>query len=170
MTATLHEPVLTMTRNTCRLVLILLLAMMPRGGYAQEGPFGSTRVTLVASGSASRSTRTEVVRRAQRTPQNVVLVDRNATPEDLAGALAMIKALRIQHGDRLQFDFRARPEIIRQRPTWPQSTYRAWLIEQLARLRRATPAPLSDLGVVSAVQITLPAGHGSVFSSSSTRP
>ncbi len=81
----------------------------------------------------------------------------------------MIKALRIQHGDRLQFDFRARPEHIRQRPTWPQSTYRAWLIEQLARLRRATPAPLGDFGVVSAVQITLPAGHGTVSSANSTR-
>lgn len=167
MTATTIKSVPTMNRCIF-IVLIALLAALPRGSGAQQGPFGPTRVTLVASATVTRVNRTEVVRRAQHTPQNVVFVDQNATPEDLAGALAMIKALRIQFGDFLQSDFRAKPETVRQRPTWAQSAYRTWLIEQLVRLRKAAPAPLSDLGVVSAVQVTLPAGNGRV--SSGARP
>lgn len=170
MTATSNESVLNMSRNTSVIVFLALLGVMPRGGDAQQGPLGPTRVTLVASASVSRGNRTEVVRRAQLNPQNVVFVDQNATPEDLAGALAMMQALRIQYGDQLQSDFRARPEVVRPRPTWPQSPYRTWLIEQLVRLRRAAPAPVSNLGVVSAVQITLPAGKGTVSSSKGERP
>lgn len=171
MTSTTIKSVPTMTRNSrIFIVLTALLAVLPRGSSAQQGPLGPTRVTLVASAAVSRGKRTEIVRRAQHTPQNVVFVDQNATPEDLAGALAMIKALRIQFGDFLPSDFRAKPETVRQRPDWVQSAYRTWLIEQLVRLRKAAPAPLSDLGVVSAVQITLPAGNGTVSSSNGARP
>ena len=144
--------------------LVALLAAWPRAGDAQQAPLGPTRVTLVASNNVARGARTEVVRRAQQTPQNVIFVDQNATPEDLAGAIAMIQALRIQHGDQLPFDVRARPEVVRQRPTWQQSEYRTWLIEQLVRLRKAPRAPLTDLGVVGAVQVTVPAARGTVTS------
>lgn len=171
MTAISEKSAAAMTTNRWMFIaFIAMLAVLPRGSSAQQVPLGPTRVTLVASPSASRGTRTEVVRRAQVTPQNVVFVDQNATPEDLAGALAMIKGLRIQYGDHLQSDFRARPDVVRQRPTWAQSAYRMWLIEQLIRLRRAAPASHGNLGVVSAVQITLPAGTGTVSSSNGSRP
>ena len=106
--------------------------------------------------------RTEVVRRAQGSPQNVVFVDQNATPEDLAGALALLQALRIQYGDALHSDFRARPELVRTRPTWQHSAYRGWIVEQLVRLRTAPPIMHGDLGLVPAVQVTLPGAKGTV--------
>jgi hypothetical protein len=164
MTSTLLESAFPMTIASRLIGIILMLAGLAPMSAAQQAPDNPTRVTLVASNNISRGKRTEVVRRAQRTPQNVVFVDLNATPEDLSGAFALLQALRIQHGDQLQADFRASPEIVRHRPTWPQSAYRAWLIEQLLRLRKATPARLSDLGVVSAVQVTLPAAKGTVTS------
>lgn len=159
-----------MTSAQRMLLVIALLAVLAPVSAAQQAPATSTRVTLVASASVSRGKRIEVVRRAQGTPQNVIFVDRNATPEDLAGAMALLQALRIQNGDQLPSDFRASPEIVRTRPTWPQSAYRAWLIEQLVRLRKATPARLADLGIVSAVQVTLPAAKGTVTSSDGAQP
>ena len=157
--------------SACRLVVaIVMLAGFATVSNAQQAAVSSTRVTLVASGSVSRDKRTEVVRRAQRTPQNVIFVDANATPEDLAGAMALLQGLRIQYGDQLQSDFRAAPEVVRTRPTWPQSAYRAWLIEQLVRLRKSTPSKLGDLGVVSAVQVTLPAANGTITSPGGARP
>ena len=141
---------------------IALLALLAPTIEAQQAAPGSTRVTLVARAPSARGQRTEVVRRAQLTPQNVVYVDQNATPEDLAGALALLQALRIQNGDQLQSDFRARPELVRTRPTWTQSSYRQWIVAQLVRLRTAAPTAHGSLGVVSAVQVTLPAGKGTV--------
>ena len=136
-------------------------AVMPLPAQETE-PLGAAHVTLVAGTAPSRGGRTEVVRRAQRTPQNLVLVDRNATAEDLAAALATITALRTQYGDALTSDIRARPETVRRGPNWQRSAYRTWLIEQLVRLRSASPKNVSDLGVVQAVQITLPAPSGVV--------
>ena len=157
--------------SVCRLVMaIVTLAGFATMSAAQQAPVGSTRVTLVASSSVSRDKRIEVVRRAQRTPQNVIFVDANATPEDLAGAMALLQALRMQYGDQLQSDFRAAPEVVRTRATWAQSAYRAWLIEQLVRLRKSTPSRLGDLGVVSAVQVTLPAATGTITSPGGARP
>src|SRR5688500_17651736 len=129
-----HARAFAMT-SACRLVMaIATLAGLGSMSAAQQAPVSSTRVTLVAAASVSRDKRTEVVRRAQRTPQNVIFVDVNATPEDLAGAMALVQALRLQYGDQLQSDLRAAPEVVRTRPTWPQSAYRTWLIEQLVRL------------------------------------
>ena len=157
--------------SACRLVVaIVTLAGLATMSAAQQASVGSTRVTLVANTNVSRDKRTEVVRRAQRTPQNVIHVYANATPEDLAGAMALLQALRMQYGDQLQSDFRAAPEVVRTRPTWAQSAYRAWLIEQLVRLRKSTPSRLGDLGVVSSVQVTLPASNGTVTSSGGARP
>ena len=170
MTSTSLESALPMT-TAKRLVLgIVMLAVLASMSAAQQAPVNSTRVTLVASANVTRGKRTEVVRRAQQSPQNVILVDRNATPEDLAGAMALLQALRIQNGDQLQSDFRGTPEVVRTRPTWPQSSYRAWLIEQLVRLRKTTPTRLADLGVVSAVQITLPAANGTITGAGGARP
>ena len=163
MPSTRTAPVRTMIEHARRLaVVIALLVLVSPSSKAQQNSPGSTRVTLVARAITVRGQRTEVVRRTQRTPQNVVYVDQNATPEDLAGALALLQALRIQNGDQLESDFRARPEVVRTRPTWPQSAYRQWIIEQLVRLRTATPATHGDLGVVSAVQVTLPAAKGTI--------
>jgi hypothetical protein len=123
----------------------------------QATTLGAVRVTLVAGPSPSRGGRTEVVRRAQRSPTNIVIVDRNATADDLAGALALLNALRTQYGDALTNDLRARPDVVRYGPRWEGSTYRSWLVTQLVRLRQAPQTDLDDLGSVRAVQITLPA-------------
>lgn len=139
-----------------------IAATAPHLNAQQSTTPGAVRVTLVAGPSPSRGGRTEVVRRAQQTPQNLVIVDRNATAEDLAAALAIVNALRSEHGDSLTSDFRARPETARPGPTWQKSAYRSWLIEQLVRLRTAREAGLDGLGQVKAVQITLPARAGVV--------
>jgi hypothetical protein len=169
MKSTPLAPVRTMIRPTQGLaVAIALLAVLSPASEAQDAPPAPIRVTLVARApsqfpsASARGQRTEVVRHAERTPQNVVFVDQNATPEDLAGALALLQALRIQNGDELQSDFRARPEMVRTRPSWAQSPYRNWIIQQLVRLRSAAPSAHGDLGVVTAVQITLPAAKGTV--------
>ena len=155
----------TMIRHTQGLaVAIALLAVLSPASEAQEASPAPVRVTLVARAPSPsvRGQRTEVVRHAERTPQNIVFVDQNATPEDLAGALALLQALRIQNGEELQSDFRARPEMVRTRPSWAQSPYRNWIIQQLVRLRSVAPSAHGDLGVVTAVQITLPAAKGTV--------
>jgi hypothetical protein len=150
-----------MKANT--LFILALLALASIAG-AQTSPSGPIRVTLVAGPSPSKGGRVEVVRRAQRAPRDVVVVDRNATAEDLAAALTMINALRTQFGDTLTSDFRARPDVVRPGPTWEKSSYRSWLVQQLVRLRTASPAELADFGTVRAVQITLPAPRGVITS------
>lgn len=149
-----------------KLYILFLLATLAMALpiAAQSPQLGSVRVTLVAGPSPSKGGRTELVRRAQRTPMNVVIVDKNATAEDLAAALAMLNALRVQFGDSLSTDFRARPDVARPGPTWQKSAYRSWLIEQLVRLRTAAPTRIADLGLVRAVQIMLPAPRGTVTS------
>jgi hypothetical protein len=145
--------------KTNALFIMAMLALASAAG-AQSPQLDAIRVTLVAGPSPSKGGRTEVVRRAERVPRDVVIVDKNATAEDLAAALAMINALRSQFGDGLTSDFRARPEVVRPGPTWQKSSYRSWLVQQLVRLRNAAPAELADLGTVRAVQITLPASRG----------
>src|SRR5262245_43440144 len=169
MTFTSLTSALTVTSTRITLAVGLLVVLAP-GSEAQRPTPGPARVTLVASANVSHGKRTEVVRRAQRSPQNVVLVDVNATAEDLAGALAMVQALRFQFGDSLTADVRARPEAVRHSPTWQQSEYRKWLVQQLVRLRQARPSQVSDLGVVSAVQITLPFTGGTITSMGPARP
>ena len=149
--------------KTNTLFILGMLALASVGG-AQSSPLGAVRVTLIAGPSPARGGRVEVVRRAERAPREVVIVDKNATAEDLAAALAMINALRTQFGDSLTADFRARPEVIRPGPKWPNSSYRSWLVQQLVRLRTAAPADLADLGTVRAVQVTLPAPRGIITS------
>ena len=101
MKSTPLAPVRTMIRPTQGLaVAIALLAVLSPASEAQDAPPAPIRVTLVARApsqfpsASARGQRTEVVRHAERTPQNVVFVDQNATPEDLAGALALLQALR----------------------------------------------------------------------------
>jgi hypothetical protein len=131
-------------------------AALPAAAQLQT-PHSAARVTLVAGPSPSRGGRTEVVRRAQRSPMNIVIVDANATADDLAGALALLNALRARYGDGLTSDLRARPDVVRHGPRWEGSAYRSWLVQQLVRLRRAPEVTLDDLGAVRTVQITLPA-------------
>jgi hypothetical protein len=149
--------------KTTILFLLALLALAPGAG-AQSSPLAAIPVTLVAGPSPSRGGRTEVVRRAQRAPRDLVIVDRNATAEDLAAALAVINALRTQFGDSLTSDLRARPDVVRPGKTWDKSSYHSWLIQQLVRLRTAEPVDVADFGTVRAVQITLPAPRGVITS------
>ena len=146
-----------------RLTLILTALTVARTSpvIAQQTGQG-TRVTLIAGPAPSRGGRTEVVRQANRTPRNLVIVDRNATADDLAAALAMVHALRIKHGDNLSADFRARPQSFRPSPTWQSSPYRQWLVEQLVRLRRAADRQVPNYGVAKTVEITLPSPSGTV--------
>lgn len=143
------------------LIAAMTLVVGPAG--AQSTPsLPAARITLIASDAPSKDGRTEVVRQAERSPQNVVLVDRNASADDLAAALAMINALRLQFGDSLAHDLRARPDFVRHGAAWEGSGYRKWLNEQLVRLRRAPDRTLGSFGTVKAVQITLPPPTGTL--------
>lgn len=140
-----------------RNILVLALAVAPiTTAAAQHAITNPVVVTLVAGPTPSKGGRTEVVRRAQGQPRNFIIVDLNATAEDLAGALVTMNRLRVQFGDSLTSDLRARIESARPGPTWHKSEYRTWLIQQLVRLRTAPSATLSDLGSVKSVQIMLP--------------
>ena len=145
-----------------RILFVLTTLLLAPPMAAQQPQLGPLRVTLVAGPSPSKGGRVEVVRRAQRIPSNLVIVDKNATAEDLGAALAMMNSLRQQYGDSLTTDFRARPDVIRPGRTWEKGAYRSWLIQQLVRLRTSKPADVADLGVVRAVDIFLPAQNGSI--------
>lgn len=137
-------------------------------GAQQTATLGAARVTLVAGPSPSQGGRTEVIRRAGRSPQNVVIVSINANADDLAGALALVNALRITYGDASSTDYRARPDVTRHGPQWKDSEYRKWLQDQLGRLRKAKDANLGELGWVKAVQITLPPPPSTATTSASS--
>ncbi len=143
--------------------LLLLGALLPGARTQAQQPAALTaaRVTLIAGDAPSKGGRTEVVRQARGEPQNVVVVDRNASADDLAAALAIVNALRAQHGDSLVHDFRARPERVKHGLRAGESEYRKWLNNQLVRLRKAPDRDLGIFGVVKAVQITLPPPAGS---------
>lgn len=143
----------TFLRN---LFIVVALSAIAIPATAQLSPTSTVRVTLVAGVAPSKGGRTEVVRRAQFTPQNIVIVDLNATADDLAAALATVRAMHVQFGDTSSADLRARPETIRLGPAFKDGAYRKWLHEQLLRLRRAPTTDLAALGRVQAVQITLP--------------
>lgn len=144
----------TLLRN---LLIATLLGGVALPAHAQLSiSTGTMRVTLVAGLTPSKGGRTEVVRRAQLAPKNIVIVDLNATADDLAAALATLRAMSAQFGDTSSSDLRARPETIRLGPAFKDGAYRKWLHEQLLRLRRAPVTDVADLGRVQAVQITLP--------------
>ena len=145
---TLYRPLL--------LLGILAAIAIPLGAQQPPVTLGAARVTLVAGTSPTQGGRTEVIRRAGRSPQNVVIVSTNANADDLAGALALVNALRLTYGDASSTDYRARPDIIRHGPAWQDSEYRKWLQDQLVRLRKAKDTNLGELGWVKAVQVTLP--------------
>ena len=158
-----------MSRSTACSVLFAMLATASLSAHAQQPPVGAARVTLVSGPSLSKGARTEVLRRAERVPQNVVIVDWNADADDLAGALALINALRTQHGDVLTQDYLARPETVKHGPSWKDSAYRKWLHDQLKRLRESPPQGLADFGTVRAVHITLPARRGVISGNNVTK-
>ena len=146
--------------NVLRYLLAVALIATVAPLSAQLPAAGAVRVTLVAGTAPTRGGRAEVVRRASRFPQNLVILDRNATAEDLAAALAMINVLRAEYGDNLTTDVRARADKVALGPTWENSAYRAWLIDQLARVRNAPERQFGELGIVHTAQITLPAPRG----------
>ena len=149
--------------NTTIRSLALLVGLAGTGPHLAAQPATpptSMRVTLVAGVEPSKGGRTEVVRRARVSPNNVVIVDRNATADDLGAALAMLSGLQAQFGDTSTFDLRARPEHVRPGPKWESSAYRKWLHEQLLRLRRAGMSELTGFGAVQSVQITVPLRTG----------
>jgi hypothetical protein len=146
-------------------LLLVAIAGVPLPASGQQPtPLGAARVTLIAGVSPSKGARTEVVRQARRTPQNVVLVDQNANADDLGAALAVVGALRAQYGDSLANDLRAKPEYVRHGTRWATGEYRKWLQAQLVRLRQAPERELKPFGFVRAVQVTLPAPSGTVTS------
>ena len=144
---------LSLFRNV---LIAVVLSGVAIPATAQLSPTSTMRVTLVAGVAPSKGGRTEVVRRAQRAPQNIVIVDLNATADDLAAALATIRAMRAKFGDTFSADLRARPETIRLGVAFKDGAYRKWLHEQLLRLRRAPVTDLADLGRVQSVHITVP--------------
>src|SRR5688500_12730114 len=134
------------TLSRCILTFLALACLTSTAGAQQSVPLGGALVTLIAGPTPSKGGRSEVLRRAQLRPQNLVIVDRNATADDLAAALGMIGALRAEYGDNLTTDFRARPESMRGGPKWQNSSYRKWLVQQLARLRTASLGAFPGFG------------------------
>jgi hypothetical protein len=139
------------------IALGMLVGMSTTAATQTVAGTGAVRVTLVAGPATARGGRTEVVRYARLTPRDVIIVDRNATAEDLGAALALFNALRVRFGDTLESDLRARPETFRPGATWHKSEYRAWLIQQLTRLRTSPVVSTPLFGTARAVQITMPA-------------
>jgi hypothetical protein len=139
------------------MMTIAALTVAPYAYAQAPSQLRAARVTLVAGPVPSKGGRTEVIRQANRQPQNLVIIDKNANADDLAAALATINALRVQDGDNLTSDFRARTERAKHGPKWAKSEYRKWLGEQLSRLKKAPLTRLGDMGLVQAVDITLPA-------------
>ena len=158
-----------MSRLTACTVVFAMLATASLSADAQLPAVGAARVTLVSGPPLSKGARTEVLRRAERVPQNVVIVDWNAGADDLAGALALLNALRTQHGDVLTQDYLARPETVKHGPSWKDSAYRKWLHDQLKRLRESPLRGFADFGTVRAVHITLPAQGGAISGNSVTK-
>jgi len=149
------------------LILFVLSALvLPPAAAAQASQLGPVRVTLVAGPVPAKGGRAEVVRRANRAPRDLVIVGKNASAIDLAAALVTLNALRSSYGDTITTDVHATAETVRPGKKWDKSDYHNWLTAQLVRLRSAKPAPFADLGIVSAVQITLPAPQGTVTSAS----
>lgn len=135
----------------------LLLGMSTTSATQTVAAPGAVRVTLVAGPATARGGRTEVVRYARLMPRNIIIVDRNATAEDLGAALALFNALRARFGDSLVSDLRAQPQTFRPGAAWRKSEYRAWLIQQLTRLRSSPVVSTPLFGMARAVQITMPA-------------
>lgn len=143
-------------------MLVLLTGTITPGTAQQAANLDKTRVTLVAGPSPTRGARTEVIRNATRTPRNIIIVGRNATADDLAAALALFDALRLQHGDSLTADYRARPQTFRAGASFTNGAYRAWLVDQLVRLRKAPEVHVPDLGLARAVDITVAPPRGAI--------
>ena len=135
----------------------VLLVMSTTAATQTVAGTGAVRVTLVAGPATARGGRTEVVRYAKLAPRDVIIVDRNATAEDLGAALALFNALRARFGDSLEADLRARPDTYRPGAAWLKSEYRTWLIQQLTRLRTSPVVATPLFGTARAVQITMPA-------------
>lgn len=151
-----------MSSTSLVFTLALVAAATVPVAAQQATTLDKTRVTLVAGPSTTRGGRTEVIRNATRAPRNIIIVDRNATADDLAAALAMLDALRLQHGDSLTADYRARPQTFRAGPSFTGSAYRGWLVEQLVRLRKAPEVNVPNLGLARAVDITVAPPRGTL--------
>lgn len=121
---------------------------------------GPIRVTLVTGIALRKGGRVEVVRSVSHGPRNLVLVAPDATPCDLAAALSLMSALRLQYGDSPAADLRAVPTLVQPTPRFAGSPYDTWLGEQLTRLRNSALRQVDGIGIARAVQVTLPAPRG----------
>lgn len=126
------------------------------------------RVALVLRGEGELDG-TSVIRRAHRGPKNLMLLGRGANAGDLAATLSLMSALRVEFGDAIRNDVRARVGSFRLPPDWEGSAYSAWLQEQFARLRASAPRRLGSLGTGRMVQVTLPAPAGRFVKSNGLR-
>lgn len=119
------------------------------------------RVALVTSDALLGGSHVRVLRRVNFRPHDVILVDPQATPRDLAAGIQLLTSLRAQFGDSLQHDLRAVPTSDTPPADWRGSPYEAWMGEQLARLRSARTYAVDGIGSARAVSITVPAAFGS---------
>ena len=145
-------------------ILTGVLAFLGREAGAQiplsTSSLGPIRVTLVSGPTVKDGNRIEVVRRANRSPRDLVIVGASATPEDVAAALQLISGLRLQYGDSLTADLSASPQSFRTGAEWAGSPYEQWIRAQLVRLSAAREQQFVGYGTVRAVAITLPAPRG----------
>lgn len=155
---------------SCTAVLIAFLAPFNAStAQTTSRSLGPIRVTLVTGSALRKGGPVEVVRSVSHGPRNLVLVAPTATPRDLAAALSLMSALRLQHGDSPTTDLRATPTLVQPGPGFTGSPYETWLGEQLTRLRSAPLRQVDGIGIARAVQVTLPAPRGMFRSDPSER-
>jgi len=135
-------------------------SMNTANAQSTSRPLGPIRVTLLTGISLRKGEHVEVIRSISHGPRNVVLVAATAGPKDLAAALSLLSALRLQHGDSPTTDLRATPASAHAGPRFAGSPYETWLAEQLTRLRSSPVRSVTGIGTAQAVQITLPAPRG----------
>lgn len=146
------------------MMLTAVSAYLVRDAGAQTpinaSALGPIRITIISGPTSQTGNRVEVVRRANRSPRDIVVVAANATAEDVAAALQLISGLRLQYGDSLTTDLRASPQSFRPGADWAGSPYQKWIRAQLVRLKTARERRVSEYGTVRLVAITLPAPRG----------
>ena len=146
-------------RVALNILLAVGFAISFTEGLTAQAPSGPIRVSLILPNGRSQI-QTEVVRRQNRNPRDVVLLGDSATARDLAAALNLMSALRARFGDRLSQDIRAAVDSYILPADWEGSPYHVWLEAQLARLRSAPERSVRDIGTARVVHITLPAPTG----------
>jgi hypothetical protein len=153
--------------------LLATLPAAPLSTQERDGPAGPTRaelrrqqemarrvpvtIALVDELPAPDSVPTVILRRANTSPHDVILLRRNdANGGQLAAAVLHLLVLRDRSGDTARVNATYRLPAARQAPRAWQRTEEVRTGRVVARLRRAEPSEVPGVGRVRATEIYLP--------------